>query len=157
MSDATIQHKPTLRLIDDGLGFDDAGEIVQTTALNSAVEDVEDVLLAAGVRADEIETTLGQLLPLIQAAANRRAAEVMRRVLDRLTDTPAGVSLRWALLADESESLRDAAKRLGVSQPALSQCANRIRKRLAAAPPVITSSISERSTMAETKNEHETD
>lgn len=58
------------------------------------------------------------------------SVESCARSLERLKGMPSGAALRWAFMCDQDVSLREAAKKAGVSHVALRKTAEKILKRM---------------------------
>lgn len=91
---------------------------------------IEQVLQEHGMPAAEIPEALERLDGLALRLSVLRMVEYLRRILNDLEGTAAGVALRRAILGSEGEGLRVAAKDLGISHVALWKREKAIRKRL---------------------------
>jgi hypothetical protein len=96
-----------------------------------------DCLLENGTPVERVEGAVAAIDALIDELAIRRAAECLRRLLDRLPESTVGGAALRRLALGETESLRHSARKAGVTHRALAKAVATIRRRLGIHPPPI--------------------
>jgi len=87
-------------------------------------------LIEAGIDASTAARVFLKIEPIITAERFSLASEALRRIAKRLGNTSAGVALERAIIGSD-EPVREAARRAGVSHPAVIKNERRIRRAIA--------------------------